>query len=348
MIELKNISKRYTHSPQQPAVLDHINLSIDAGELVGIIGKSGAGKSTLLRCVNLLERPSGGEVWVKQQNLTALTNKALRQARRKIGFIFQHFNLLSSRTARQNIALPLELQHVPASKIQQRVDELLSLTDLTRCADHYPSQLSGGQKQRVAIARALANHPHLLLCDEITSALDAETTLVILKLIKKIQQQLNIAILFISHDINVIKSIADRVVVLDRGGIAEDSNIVQLFKQPKSHIAKTLAHAALHCDLPNELQQQLKPIPSAGNEGVISITFAGQSAIEPIIHNLIRDKNLIVNIIKANLEYIQGETIGVMLISIKANEHEVLAAIDFLQHKNCQAQLLGYIDELNN
>jgi len=346
MIELKNITKTYHHNGQPITVLHNINLTVQPGEIVGVIGKSGAGKSTLLRCVNLLEKPTSGEVWVNSTNLTTLPGSELRQARAKIGMIFQHFNLLSSRTTRDNIALPLELNDHSPQVIQQRVDQLLELTGLSDRADNYPSQLSGGQKQRTAIARALANQPNILLCDEITSALDPETTASILKLIRKIQRELNISILFISHDMEVIKSVSDRVIVLDQGHIAEETDIINIFKNPKSEISKALTQAALHCELPTEIRQLLHQDSGQNDQAIIRIKFLGKPAVEPIIDDLIRDKHLKINILQANLEYIRHETVGMMIIGAEGKQTDLQSALTFLNNKHCQTELLGYVNEL--
>jgi D-methionine transport system ATP-binding protein len=240
MIHLKNISKTYRTRDGAFHALKNINLHIKAGETVSIIGQSGAGKSTLVRLINLLERPSQGQVVVNNQELTTLSNGELRRTRQQIGMIFQHFNLLSSRNVFDNIALPLELNHTPRAVIQQKVQNLLALTGLSDKRNAYPSALSGGQRQRVAIARALAASPNILLCDEATSALDPETTRSILALLKDLQQQLQLTLVMITHDLEVVKQISDQVVVLHAGEIVERTSVSDLFLSPQSDAAKKL------------------------------------------------------------------------------------------------------------
>jgi len=342
MIELKNISKHYRHNGDKITALDSIDLEVNRGEIVGVIGKSGAGKSSLIRCVNLLERPDQGEVWVNQQDLMTLNHADLRAARKQIGMIFQHFNLLHSKTAFENIALPLSLQDLDQATVQQRVSALLDLIGLSDKAQQYPSQLSGGQKQRIAIARALATEPTVLLCDEITSALDPENTFSILQLLRKIQRQHNIAILLITHDMNVIKTVADRAIVLDQGQIVEQDDILNIFKNPKTAIAQSLTQASLHCELPQTLQQQLQSSPLDHGQAMIRVKFLGHPAVEPIIDQLIRQHQVKVNIFQANLEYIQQETIGMMILSAQGSADNIAKAIAFLNTQHCNTDILGY------
>src|SRR3990167_9937966 len=234
MIELNNVNKIYSGKSDDHHALKNINLHVKAGEIVGVICKSGAGKSTLIRCVNLLERPTSGSVRVNGVELTTLNPSQLRQARHQIGMIFQHFNLLATRTVYHNVAFPLQLLKKPKKEIEKIVSELLEKVGLSNRRDAYPNQLSGGQKQRVAIARALATKPQVLLCDEMTSALDPETTDDILQLIRNINQEYHLSILCITHEMHVIKSIADRVAVISHGEIVECANLVDLFKNPKT------------------------------------------------------------------------------------------------------------------
>jgi len=247
MIELKNINKIYITKSGAHHALKNINLHVAPGEIVGVIGKSGAGKSTLIRCVNLLERPTSGSVRVNNVELTTLNPQQLRQARHQIGMIFQHFNLLSTRTVFENVAFPLQLLKQPKNEIDQTVSLLLEKVGLSDRCDAYPSQLSGGQKQRVAIARALATKPQVLLCDEMTSALDSETTEDILKLIRGINQELGLSILCITHEMSVIKAITDRVAVIDYGEIVECAGVVDLFKSPQTPITKRLIQSVCNC-----------------------------------------------------------------------------------------------------
>ena len=237
MVCLKNIQKIY---PNGFHALKNINLRVESGEIYGIIGFSGAGKSTLIRTINLLESPSSGEVIVNGKDLRTLVPKDLRAERQKIGMIFQHFNLMSSKNAFENIAFALEIAKWDKSAIKSRVDELLELVDLRDKAHYYPSQLSGGQKQRVGIARALANHPHLLLCDEATSALDTKTTKSILALLRKIRRDLNLTIILITHQIDVIKAICDKMCVISNGTIVESGAVEDIFANPQDEVTKEL------------------------------------------------------------------------------------------------------------
>ena len=239
MIEIKNLWKVYGSGERVEAVRS-VTLDIKKGEIFGIIGASGAGKSTLLRCMNLLEKPTAGQVMIDGQELTNLKEKDLRLARQKIGMIFQHFNLLSSRTVSDNVVFPLEIVGVPKMEREQRVDNLLELVGLSNRKDHYPAQLSGGQKQRVGIARALANNPQVLLCDEATSALDPLTTGSILQLIREINRRLGLTVVLITHEMDVITQICDRVAVMDQGSILEVGTVETVFTSPQSQVAKQL------------------------------------------------------------------------------------------------------------
>ncbi len=302
MITLENVNKTYSSKAGTITALTDINLSVASGEIFGVIGKSGAGKSTLIRCVNLLERPTSGSVKIDGRELTTLSTKALSEVRHSVGMVFQHFNLLSTRTAYENIAMPLQLLGKSKAEIDQSVMPLLELTGLKERADSYPSQLSGGQKQRVAIARALATKPKVLLCDEMTSSLDPETTMSILDLIKDINSQMDLSILLITHEMEVIKSITDHVAVLDDGKIIEQSDIVTLFKHPKTDIAKRFIQSTVSPELPKLLSQQLKPEPLPDGHTVIRVAFTGNAAAEPVIDQLIRSYEVRINILQANLE----------------------------------------------
>ena len=302
MITLENVNKTYSSKAGTITALTDINLSVASGEIFGVIGKSGAGKSTLIRCVNLLERPTSGSVKIDGRELTTLSTKALSEVRHSVGMVFQHFNLLSTRTAYENIAMPLQLLGKSKAEIDQSVMPLLELTGLKERADSYPSQLSGGQKQRVAIARALATKPKVLLCDEMTSSLDPETTMSILDLIKDINSQMDLSILLITHEMEVIKSITDHVAVLDDGKIIEQSDIVTLFKHPKTDIAKRFIQSTVSPELPKLLSQQLKPEPLPDGHTVIRVAFTGNAAAEPVIDKLIRSYEFRINILQANLE----------------------------------------------
>lgn len=341
MIQLNQVNKTY---PNDTHALKNINLSVDTGEIFGIIGPSGAGKSTLIRCVNLLEQPTSGNVMVNGQDLTRQTAKQLRLARRQIGMIFQHFNLLNSRTVYENIALPMQLNGAGKQKIEQTIAPLLELTGLRDKKNAYPSQLSGGQKQRVAIARALVNQPKVLLCDEATSALDPQTTQSILALLKDINQRFNLTILLITHEMEVVKSICDQVALLEQGEIIEQNDIVKFITQPVTPAAKHCVKSFLKHDLPPALQQKITTQPKVTSHPVVRILFRGQAASEPLMAHVIQDLKLEVNILQAHLEYIKSECLGIMVVTIMAEQEQAQHGINFLLSKDLEVEVLGYVD----
>lgn len=343
MIKLTNVNKSYETKTGLLTALVDINLSVQPGEIFGVIGRSGAGKSTLIRCVNLLERPTSGSVQVNGQELTTLSEAGLRRMRHSIGMVFQHFNLLSTRTVYENIALPLQLLKKSKSEIDRAVMPLLELTGLKQRINTYPNQLSGGQKQRVAIARALSTKPSILLCDEMTSALDPETTVSILNLVKDINDQMQLSILLITHEMGVIKSIADHVAVLDEGRIIEQSDVVSLFKAPKTEVAKTFTESIFNPELPALLRQQLHPERMEGGHTVVRVTFTGRAAAEPVIDELVKRFKIRINILQANLEFLRSDTIGMMVITIWGEEDETQLAIYALREKKLTVEVLGYV-----
>ena len=343
MIEFKHINKTYQTASGPLTALEDINLTVKPNEIFGIIGRSGAGKSTLIRCANLLERPSSGEVSVAGQDLMTLSAAGLRQARHQIGMVFQHFNLLSSRTVYQNIALPLELMHVPKATIKEKVLPLLELVGLSDKEKTYPHNLSGGQKQRVAIARALVTEPKVLLCDEMTSALDPETTRSILQLVQDIKQRFNMSILLITHEMDVIKQVADQVAVIEQGKIIEQGPVLDIFKAPQTETTKSLIRSTLKLDLPDSLQQQLQTTTAPGLNPVLRIAFVGHTAEEPMVSDLLKHFNVNLNILQANLEFIHGDTIGIMLATAQGEQEQVTKALTYLKEKQVQAEVMGYL-----
>lgn len=344
MIELNNLNKIYSSKSGDHHALKNINLTVAPGEIVGVIGKSGAGKSTLIRCVNLLERPTSGSVRVNNVELTDLNPAELRQARHQIGMIFQHFNLLSTRTVFDNVAFPLTLLKKPKNEIDRTVSLLLEKVGLSERCDAYPNQLSGGQKQRVAIARALATKPRVLLCDEMTSALDPETTEDILKLIRTINQELGLSILCITHEMSVIKTIADRVAVIDQGEIVECAGIVDLFKTPQKNITKRLIQSVQKSELPRELQEQLHFEPMVDDQVVLRLTFLGHATLEPVINEFMRQTKVRVNILQASIEQLRRELIGKMIIAMQLEKKELEMVTKFLEKKGVVVEVMGYVD----
>lgn len=341
MIELRNVNKSYPRKEGSFSVLKNINLKINAGEIFGIIGKSGAGKSTLLRCVNLLERPSQGSVIVSDKDLTHLSESKLRKARRKIGMIFQSSNLLSSRTVYDNVALPLEL--IGHKEIAARVNPLLELTGLIEKKNNYPAQLSGGQKQRVAIARALACQPDVLLCDEATSALDIQTTKTILQLLKDINSKLGVTILLITHEMDVIKEISDRVALIEQGEIIEQASTAEFFIRPKTTIAQKLVASCLKHDLPITLQARISQHPIDNSNRLLRILFHGQTAEKPLITELMQHFGIKLNILQANIEFLKTTPLGIMVAEVIADNGKLQQGIEYLTANDVKVEMIGYV-----
>jgi D-methionine transport system ATP-binding protein len=344
MIKLSQLYKSYTlPDGKRMEALRDINLEIQAGEIFGVVGESGAGKSTLIRCVNRLEQPDAGQVIVDGQDLMQLNADELRQARRRIGMIFQHFNLLSARTVAENIAFPLELAGTPKADIEKRVDELLALVGLSARKHHYPNQLSGGQKQRVAIARALANHPTVLLSDEATSALDPETKHSILQLLKRINAQLGVTILLITHEMSVIKEVCHRLAVLEKGQIVEQANVLDFFSRPQTTTAKKFAYQIARHHLPESLQARLVAEPNASSMPLWQFSFVGKVAEVPFISHLSREFALNLNILQAQIEQISSETVGVMLVEVSGDAQQVAKGKQFLTEQGIYVEQIGYV-----
>lgn len=344
MIELQHIDKVYHTASGDLHALKDINLTINEGEIFGIIGLSGAGKSTLVRCINMLEKPTSGKVMVDGQEMTALGEEQLRKARQNIGMIFQHFNLLSSRTVFGNIAFPLEIQGMDKAAIQKEVEPLLDLVGLKDRADHYPSQLSGGQKQRVGIARALASDPKVLLCDEATSALDPQTTESILNLLRDINKRLHITIVMITHQMNVVKEICDRVAVIENGEIIEQGSMVDIFTNPQKATTKEFVASIQHNDLPDFVKKlDIHKDYKAGDKALVSLSFIGDSAGEPIVSVLIKEYDTNVNILTANIETLQDTPFGTLLIEVEGDEDHLKKALDYLHERKVKDEVIGYV-----
>jgi D-methionine transport system ATP-binding protein len=346
VIELNHISKIYQQHDQTITALDDISLQIHASEIFGIIGKSGAGKSTLIHCINLLERPTTGNVRVANQELLSLSPKQLRRARQQIGMIFQQFNLLDAKTVWQNIAFPLQLAKYSSQEIQKIVTELLILIDLKDKKNTYPKQLSGGQKQRVAIARAIASQPKVLLCDEATSALDPKTTKDILQLLKSINQRYGITIVLITHEMEVIKQICDRVAVLEQGKIIEIATILDFFRQPQTAIGRQLVHTTLDHPLPEQIKAQIQYYIAANQPYLIwRIYFFGKAAMEPLIAQLIKTYQLEVNILQAQIELLHDQPLGVMLVMVMGKQEQIENAQQYLISKQIQVEVIAYANQ---
>ncbi|HLN25686.1 MAG TPA: methionine ABC transporter ATP-binding protein [Patescibacteria group bacterium] len=343
MIEIQDLVKVFKGAGQPVPVLKGVSLSIRQGEIFGIIGRSGAGKSTLVRCINLLETPTSGRVTVHGREITALTGAALREARRDIGMIFQHFNLLSSRTVYDNVAFPLELAGKSKADIRAEIEPLLALVGLTDKSGRYPAELSGGQKQRVGIARALASKPSVLLCDEATSALDPETTQSILALLKDINKTLGLTIVLITHEMPVIKEICDRVAVLDQGEVAELGTIFDVFTAPTAEVTRSFVRDVIDRDLPPGLRNRLRAAPTAASRPIIRILFTGPSANTPVIAEVVRQFDVLLNILQANVDAIQGSPYGNIVVEAIGAPADVAAALDYIHAKHLKTEVLGHV-----
>lgn len=318
MIEIKNVAKTYKSADGDFTAIRNINLTVEDGDIFGIIGLSGAGKSTLVRCINLLEVPTEGDVLIDGQSMLSLSHKELLAARKKIGMIFQGFNLLSQRTALGNVCFPMELAGVPRKDAVKRARELLQIVDLGSKENSYPSQLSGGQKQRVAIARALATDPKVLLCDEATSALDPKTTRDILALIRDINKRTGITVVVITHDMKVIEEICTKVAILDGGIVAESGSVEEVFSSPKTEAGRRLVY-------PDGIPFEMLP-----NSRVIRVVFNGGTAYQPLIASLAIDCGVKVNILGADTRSIDGKAFGTMLLGLPESESEATRALAYI------------------
>ena len=336
MIKLDHITQTYkTPEGREFKALDDVSIEIRPGEIFGIIGRSGAGKSTLVRCINLLNRPSEGTVTVDGKNLTELSEDELRESRRSIGMIFQHFNLLSSRTVYDNVALPLELVGTPKNVIREKVEPLLKLVGLTEHAHKYPSQLSGGQKQRVGIARALTNDPKVLLSDEATSALDPETTVATLALLKRINKELGLTIVMITHEMQVVKQICERVVVMNYGKIVEQGKVVDIFMSPQHETTKALIGNVMARDMPASILDRFRKArenhPNSDAVYLLRLAFSGNEVTRPVISECSRRFNLDFNILRGTVDDVQGQTLGSLTVLIEAESSVFIEAVTFLR-----------------
>ncbi|WP_318448416.1 methionine ABC transporter ATP-binding protein MetN [Photobacterium leiognathi] len=343
MIEIKQLNKVFYQGDKAINALSDINLTIQQGTIFGVIGSSGAGKSTLIRCVNLLERPSNGQVIVDGVDLTALSNQKLTLARRKIGMIFQHFNLLSSRTVFENVALPLELANTDKATIKAKVTDLLALVGLEDKHLSYPSNLSGGQKQRVAIARALASDPKVLLCDEATSALDPATTHSILELLQEINRKLNLTILLITHEMDVVKRICSEVAIIGGGKLVEQGSVGDIFSHPKTELAKDFIRSTLDLSIPADYQARMTPTQIENSFPLIRLEFTGASVDAPLISQVTRKFNLDISILSSDMDYAGGVKFGLMLAEFFGDHTAVNDAVDFLCQNKVNVEVLGYV-----
>jgi len=341
LIEFTHVSKDFGSGEKMVRAVRDVSLTIQDGEIFGIIGFSGAGKSTLVRCINLLERPTNGTVVVDGKEMTALSPKELRLARRKIGMIFQHFNLMPSRTVFGNVAYPLQGQGLSKQAIQNKVRKLLKLVDIADKETAYPSQLSGGQKQRVAIARALANDPKVLLCDEATSALDPQTTKAILTLLKDLNQKLNLTIVMITHEMAVVKEICDHVAIMEYGQVVEQGEVFSLFADPKQPITQNFIRTTSNLQKIGELIAEGSPVVQLQpGEVIVRLSYIQKNVSEPLISTLSQRFQISLNIIFADIEIVQDAPIGGTVAILSGEREQITKAMEYLIEKNVGVEVL--------
>ncbi|ANC75352.1 methionine ABC transporter ATP-binding protein [Fictibacillus nanhaiensis] len=326
MIKIKDVTKIYKVKGKEIVGVKNVSLTIDKGEIFGIVGYSGAGKSSLLRCLNLLEKPTSGEIRIDGIPITKLGKKELREERLKIGMIFQHFYLISAKTVFENIAFALKAAGKTKEEINEKTNELLKMVGLEEQKDQYPSQLSGGQKQRVGIARALANDPKVLLCDEATSALDPNTTKSILSLLKSINKKLGITIVLITHEMEVVKEICHRMAIMQDGEIIESGDVYNIFANPEKELTKTFISSVIQMDLPEPLLKNRKGT-------VIKIQFKGAIAEEAVVSELFQNYRVKGNILHGKIEYIQETPLGIFIMELVGEEAEVKRAISYIESR---------------
>lgn len=336
MIEFRQVSKVFDDGEKKIEALKEINITVEKGDIFGVIGFSGAGKSTLIRTVNLLEYPTLGEVIVEGKDLAKMSEKDLREAKKNIGMIFQHFNLLHSKTVFDNVAMPLLLSKKKKKEIEQRVYEILRFVGLEDKAMNYPNQLSGGQKQRVGIARALATNPSILLCDEATSALDPQTTKSILNLLKRINDEYKITILIITHEMEVIKEICNRVAVMEDGSVIESGNVIDIFARPRTETTRNFIRSVVHDEVPSSVYRLLKE--GAHFSRIFKIDFLGLSSGQPIVSKTAKRFNVEINVLFGNITELQGIPFGNLIVEIIGNDDEIDRAFQFIKNQKVEVK----------
>jgi len=341
VIKIEHVSKTFQMKKRKVHALQNINLEIQTGEIFGIIGHSGAGKSTLIRCINLLERPTEGSILIDGEDLTTLRPKEIRSARKKIGMIFQHFNLMPSRTVLGNVLFALKAAEVPKEEKEKKALDLLTLVGLSHRIKAYPSQLSGGEKQRVAIARALVNDPKVLLCDEATSALDPKTTASILRLLKEVSEKLKITIVLITHSMDVVKEICDRVAVIEGGKIKEQGDVVDIFSNPQSDVAKQFVAQSSGIEKIYELIEQDAAIVSLEEDEVLlRLTYCEETAKDALIYQLTKRFDLKTSIIFGDIGIVQGVAIGNLVVNCCGKQGNRQEAIDYIKAQGVKVEVL--------
>lgn len=345
MVRFERLSKAYPAYRDKPSVqaLQDIDFAIARGSITGVIGRSGAGKSSLVRLINGLEKPTAGRVIVDGRDISSLSGRPLRLAQRSIGMIFQHFNLLSSRTAADNIALPLEIAGWSKADIKARVAELLRLVDIADKHDRYPSELSGGQKQRIGIARALATRPNVLLSDEATSALDPQTTRAILDLLANINRELGVTIILITHEMSVVRQLAKEVVVIDGGRIVERGHVADIFTHPRHPTTQTFLSEVLGDSVPVSLASRLEPQPVPAGKAVIRVQVRGSDAGDTVVARLARELSIDIALLSARIDEIGGQQVGSLILGVPGGEAASRRALSYLAQHDFAAERLGYV-----
>ena len=341
MIELKHIVKEFNDNGRVVHAVNDVSITINDGDVYGIIGFSGAGKSTLVRCINLLGRPTSGEVIIDGTDITKLSPRELRESRKKIGMIFQHFNLMPSRTVAGNVAYPLKGSGLSKDEIDKKVQSLLEMVEIADKANAYPSQLSGGQKQRVAIARALANDPKILLCDEATSALDPQTTHSILKLLKRLNRELNITIVVITHEMDVIKTICNKVAVMEHGRVVEDGEVMKVFTDPENDLTKDFIKSTSNLSKAEEFVRDDNPMTRLKpGEVMARLNYNNVRVSEPVISTAILKYQVYMNIVLADVEIVGDLSIGGTVVIISGEQDNITKALEYFRSVNVNVEVI--------
>jgi D-methionine transport system ATP-binding protein len=335
MIELKNINVSFKQKKYELHAVSNVSLHVQKGEIFGIVGSSGAGKSTLIRTINLLEKPTSGKILVEGKDIVNYKGTELRELRRNIGMIFQHFNLVESKTVYDNVAFPLRAAGKSKAEIHERVKELLEVVGLSDKSGVNPSKLSGGQKQRVGIARALCNNAKILLCDEPTSALDIETTSAILKLLREINEKYGVTIVVITHELEVVKAICHKVVVMDRGSVVEEGEVYDIFTKPKHEFTKQLLEYSSKFELPEELIKNIKG-------SFVKIKYIGETSTNPVLSELSTKFDIVFNILHGRIEYIRDLPLGILYLDISGNRDSIAKAIEYLKQNTYSVEVIKY------
>lgn len=334
MIQIQDLTKTYMTKRGAVTGVDNVSMNIKKGEIFGIVGYSGAGKSSLIRCINLLEKPTSGTIIVDGKDLTSLKGSELRKARLKIGMIFQHFYLISQKTVYDNIAFALRAAGMNAKEIDVRVSELLEMVGLVEKRNVYPAQLSGGQKQRVGIARALANNPDVLLCDEATSALDPNTTLSILRLLKDINRKLNITIVLITHEMNVVKEICDRMAIMQGGAVIEEGQVYDIFADPQQDLTKEFISSVVSFNVPEQILSETAGL-------LVKLLFKGAMAGEGVVSDMLQKYQIKGNFLHGSIEYIQERPLGIFIMELEGDKTTIVEALKYLESRATLVEVIG-------